>query len=151
MRMIAQAKTLQDTVEQQQTLTREMSHRVKNLLAITSGMVSTTGKTAATPKEMTDSVLGRLDALAQSHALIRRTAEIPEQRNGNLESAIETVLRPYDGACCATCGGLCKLRRTVNCRRSIHCDLRTAALCTWFYVERGVVQDGRRCACKSAH
>jgi two-component sensor histidine kinase len=96
MRMIAQAAALQEAVEQQQTLTREMSHRVKNLLAITSGIVSMTGKTATTPKEMTDSVLGRLNALAQSHALIRRTAEIPEQRNGNLESAIETVLRPYD-------------------------------------------------------
>jgi two-component sensor histidine kinase len=96
MRMIAQTKELKEAVEQQETLTREMSHRVKNLLAVTSSIVSMTGQTAATPKEMTDSVLGRLNALAQSHALIRRTADIPEQRNGNLESAIETILRPYD-------------------------------------------------------
>jgi two-component sensor histidine kinase len=96
MRMIADAKALKEAVEQQETLTREMSHRVKNLLAITSGIVSMTGQTAATPKEMTDSVLGRLNALAQSHTLIRRTADIPDQRNGDLESAIETILRPYD-------------------------------------------------------
>jgi two-component sensor histidine kinase len=96
MRIIAQTKELKDAVEQQETLTREMSHRVKNLLAITSSIVSMTGQTAATPKEMTDSVLGRLHALAQSHALIRRTSDVPEQRNGNLESAIETILRPYD-------------------------------------------------------
>src|ERR1700722_4602753 len=73
-----------------------MSHRVKNLLAITSSIVSMTGQTAATPKEMMDSVLGRLNALAQSHALIRRSADPPEKRNSNLESAIETILRPYD-------------------------------------------------------
>jgi two-component sensor histidine kinase len=98
MRMIVQAKALQEAVEQQETLTREMSHRVKNLLAITSSIVSMTGQTAATPKAMTESVLGRLNALAQSHALIRRTSEGPEgmRRNGNLESAIETILRPYD-------------------------------------------------------
>jgi two-component sensor histidine kinase len=96
MRMIAQAKALQEAVEQQETLTREMSHRVKNLLSITSSIVSMTGQTAASPKEMTDSVLGRLHALAQSHALIRRTSDIPEQKSGSLESAIETILRPYD-------------------------------------------------------
>jgi two-component sensor histidine kinase len=96
MRMIAQAKAPQEAVEQQETLTREMSHRVKNSLAITSSIVSMTGQTAVTPKEMTNSVLGRLNALAQSHALIRRTADGPEQRNGNLENAIETILRPYD-------------------------------------------------------
>jgi two-component sensor histidine kinase len=98
MRMIDQTKELKDAVAQQETLTREMSHRVKNLLAITSGIVSMTGQTAANPKEMTAAVLGRLNALAQSHALIRRTSEIPEEvrRNGNLESAFETILRPYD-------------------------------------------------------
>jgi two-component sensor histidine kinase len=97
MRMIAQTKELKDAVEQQETLTREMSHRVKNLLAITGSIVSMTGQTAATPKEMTESVLGRFNALAQAHALIRRTADVQE-RNGNLENAINLILRPYDRA-----------------------------------------------------
>jgi two-component sensor histidine kinase len=35
MRMIADAKALKEAVEQHETLTSEMSHRVKNLLAIT--------------------------------------------------------------------------------------------------------------------
>jgi two-component sensor histidine kinase len=97
MRMSADTKALKEAVEQQETLTREMSHRVKNLLAITSGIVSMTGQTAATPKDMTASVLGRLNALAQSHALIRRTSDTEgSQRSGDLELAIETILRPYD-------------------------------------------------------
>jgi two-component sensor histidine kinase len=97
MRMIGQTKELKDAVEQQETLTREMSHRVKNLLAITGSIVSMTGQTAATPKEMTESVLGRFNALAQAHGLIRRTADVQE-RNGNLENAINLILRPYDRA-----------------------------------------------------
>jgi hypothetical protein len=95
MRMIADAKALKEAVEQQETLTREMSHRMKNLLTITSSIVAMTGKTAVTPREMITSVLGRLSALAQAQALIRRTAEVLE-RNGDLESAIGTILRPYD-------------------------------------------------------
>jgi two-component sensor histidine kinase len=95
MRMIADAKTLKEAVEEQETLTRELSHRMKNLLAISSGIVSMTAQTAATPKEMADSVVGRFNALAKAHGLIRRTADVQE-RNGNLENAIEMILRPYD-------------------------------------------------------
>jgi hypothetical protein len=59
MRMISDAKTLKDAVEQQETLTRELSHRMKNLLTITGGIVTMTAQTAATPKEMANSVVGR--------------------------------------------------------------------------------------------
>jgi two-component sensor histidine kinase len=95
MRMIGQTKELKDAVEQQETLTRELNHRMKNLIAIASSIVSMSGQTAATPKDMTDSVLGRLSALAKAHGLIRRTTDVQE-RNGNLESAIGTILSPYD-------------------------------------------------------
>jgi two-component sensor histidine kinase len=95
MRMISDAKTLKDAVEQQETLTRELSHRMKNLLTITGGIVTMTAQTAATPKEMANSVVGRFNALAKAHGPIRRTADVQE-RNGNLESAIETILLPYD-------------------------------------------------------
>jgi hypothetical protein len=71
MRMIAPTKELKEAVEQPETLDPRDEPRV-NLLAITSSIVSMTGQTAATPKDMTDAVLGRLNALAQSHALIRR-------------------------------------------------------------------------------
>jgi two-component sensor histidine kinase len=95
MRMISDAKTLKDAVEQQETLTRELSHRMKNLLTITGGIVTMTAQTAATPKEMANSVVGRFNTLAKAHGPIRRTADVQE-RNGNLESAIETILLPYD-------------------------------------------------------
>jgi two-component sensor histidine kinase len=53
-------------------LTREMSHRVKNLFAIAIGMVSISAKSAATPQDMANTLLGRLNALARAHDLVLR-------------------------------------------------------------------------------
>jgi two-component sensor histidine kinase len=104
LRMIGDAAALRATEERLQTalkhqemLTLEMSHRVKNLLAITSGIVSMSGKAATTPQEMTASVLGRLNALAQAHSLIRLTDDGSGRfnRGGTLQSVIETILSPH--------------------------------------------------------
>lgn len=57
--------------ETQELLLREMDHRVKNLFAITSGVVSLTARSASTPKEMAEKIQGRLRALAGAHQLVR--------------------------------------------------------------------------------
>jgi two-component sensor histidine kinase len=44
MRMMTDAKTLKEAVEQQETLTRELSHRMKNLLTITGSIVTMTAR-----------------------------------------------------------------------------------------------------------
>jgi putative heme degradation protein len=90
MRMISDAKTLKEAVEQQETLTREMSPPHEKSAHDYEQHCFHDGPTAVTPKEMTNSVLGRLNALAQAHALIRRTAEVQE-RKGDFESAIGTI------------------------------------------------------------
>ena len=91
---------LREALDHQEMLTREMSHRVKNLLAITSGIVTMSGKSAATPQEMTASVLGRLRALTQAHSLIQRTADSSGviHTGGTVQSVVETILRPYEDA-----------------------------------------------------
>ena len=58
---------------EQETLTKEMGHRVKNLFAIVGGMVRVSARAAATPNEMADILSGRLLALAAAHAVVRRT------------------------------------------------------------------------------
>lgn len=52
-------------------LLEELDHRVKNLFAIASAMVSITARSSATIAEMRDALRGRLDALAAAHALVR--------------------------------------------------------------------------------
>ncbi|HEX4411227.1 MAG TPA: PAS domain S-box protein [Xanthobacteraceae bacterium] len=56
--------------EQQNLLLRELSHRIKNLFAITGGMIALSARSAATPKEYAANIRGRLDALARAHDLI---------------------------------------------------------------------------------
>ncbi len=60
------------TVEQE-TLTKEMGHRVKNLFAVVGGMIRVSARAATTPQEMSEILSGRLLALAAAHAIVRRT------------------------------------------------------------------------------
>ncbi|WP_170151562.1 sensor histidine kinase [Microvirga subterranea] len=80
-----------------QLLTRELTHRVKNLFAIANGMVSMTARTAKDPKEMANALRGRLSALARAHELVQ-----PVPMGGHhggteveLKKLIEAVLEPY--------------------------------------------------------
>ncbi|MBF9234890.1 PAS domain-containing protein [Microvirga alba] len=90
--------TEQHAAEQaKQLLTRELTHRVKNLFAIANGMVSMTARTAKDPKEMANLLRGRLSALSRAHELVRPIAD-PVRRSDSdidLEQLIKAVLAPY--------------------------------------------------------
>ena len=58
-------------LHQQEMLTREMSHRVKNLLAIASGLTSMTSLSTTSTVEMAKELTLRLTALGRAHDLIR--------------------------------------------------------------------------------
>jgi len=84
--------------EQQNLLVREMSHRVKNLFAVTSGLVTLSARSARTPADMAEAVRERLGALARAHGLTR-----PGLINGNgqpcqdttLHALVQTIFAPY--------------------------------------------------------
>ena len=83
--------------EAQQLLTRELTHRVKNLFAIANGMVSMTARTARDPKEMANALRGRLSALSRAHELVQPI--VPAEGHGgadvSLAQLVEAVLAPY--------------------------------------------------------
>ena len=85
---------------EQETLTKEMGHRVKNLFAIVGGMVRVSARAAATPKEMADILSGRLLALAAAHAVVRRTFDEKgvASQSAELGDIIPTILRPHHRA-----------------------------------------------------
>lgn len=86
------------TVEQE-TLTNEMGHRVKNLFSIVGGMIRVSARAATTSQEMEESLSGRLAALAAAHAVVRRTFDdkgIAGQAS-QLDEIIRTILRPHAG------------------------------------------------------
>jgi len=86
--------------ERQRLLLREMDHRVKNLFALSSGMVALSARSAKTPQELSLAVQDRLAALAKAHAL---TLPKPSEDGHRLEQSttlhalLETILLPYGG------------------------------------------------------
>jgi two-component sensor histidine kinase len=99
LRMQRSDQRLTRALEEQETLTAEMSHRVKNLFAMTDGMVRVSAKGTTTKDEMVTALSGRLHALATANALVRRSfGDAPGfSRETDLDDLLKTIVRPYDG------------------------------------------------------
>jgi two-component sensor histidine kinase len=98
LRMLRTEQRLNETLEQQETLTREMSHRVKNLFAVTNGMIALSARAASTPQEMAQILSGRLNALARAHAVVRSNFgdEGHIAKSAELEPLVRTILQPHE-------------------------------------------------------
>jgi PAS domain S-box-containing protein len=103
-RIIGAAKIARDITErkrvqeQQNLLLREMSHRVKNLFAVTSSLVTMSACSARTPAEMAEAVRERLGALARAHGLTRPgliNGEVTPCQDTTLHALVQTIFAPY--------------------------------------------------------
>ncbi len=81
--------------EGRELLAGEMSHRVKNLLAIASGLTAITSRTTTTTTDMARELTQRLTALGRAHDLIR---PLPgkEGKAALLGDLLSVLLAPYD-------------------------------------------------------
>ncbi|MCX5581671.1 sensor histidine kinase [Kaistia terrae] len=81
--------------EGSELLAGEMSHRVKNLLAIASGLTAITSRSSTTVAEMAKELTDRLTALGRAHDLVR---PLPghQGRAALLGDVIAVLLAPYD-------------------------------------------------------
>lgn len=81
--------------EGNELLACEMSHRVKNLLAIASGLTVITSRSAATTADMARELTQRLTALGRAHDLVR---PLPGQEGkaALLGDLLTVLLAPYD-------------------------------------------------------
>jgi len=97
-RMLRTEENLKKAFEEQSILTREMTHRIKNLFAITDGMIRFCERSATTPKEMSASLSGRLHALADAHALVRREfgAVGVFARTSDLRELVQKIAEPHE-------------------------------------------------------
>jgi PAS domain S-box-containing protein len=85
--------------DRQHLLLREMSHRVKNLFALSGSIVSLSARSAKSPRELAESTRARLVALARAHALtfpdgFNQAAPEPT----TLQSLVRTIVAPFDEA-----------------------------------------------------
>jgi two-component sensor histidine kinase len=96
LRMLKTEQRLKSALEEQETLTKEMSHRVKNLFAVTAGIVRVSEKAASTPAEMSRIVSGRLEALAEANALVRRSfSDKAVAERVDLAELVEKIMSPH--------------------------------------------------------
>ncbi|WP_244624364.1 sensor histidine kinase [Sphingomonas sp. So64.6b] len=81
--------------EGHELLAGEMSHRVKNLLAIASGLTAITSRSAASKEDMARDLTERLTALGRAHDLVR---PLPNSQGGAalLGDLFSVLLAPYD-------------------------------------------------------
>ena len=95
LRMRKGEQSLRRQLAQQSAVTREMSHRVRNVFAVTDGMIRLTARNAANKEEMAASLSGRLHALAKAHALIKHDLEDEVTSHSDLGALIQEVVRPH--------------------------------------------------------
>jgi two-component sensor histidine kinase len=81
--------------EGNELLAGEMSHRVKNLLAIASGLTSITSRSSASTEDMAKQLTNRLTALGRAHDLVR---PLPGHAptDALLGDLLSVLLAPYD-------------------------------------------------------
>lgn len=98
------ARDIDDRVharEQQRMLLGEMHHRIKNVFALTSGLIRLCAARAKTPAEMAQMVGGRLDALARAHALTvppEAAAGTADARHARLHGLLRALVAPAIGS-----------------------------------------------------
>ena len=99
LRMVRTEENLQKALNEQQMLAKEMSHRIKNLFAMTDGMIRLSARSATSKDDMARTLSGRLHALACANALVRRDfREIGDMPHGSdIAALISTIVKPHEG------------------------------------------------------
>lgn len=82
--------------EGRELLAGEMSHRVKNLLAIASGLTAITSRSTNTTDDMARELTLRLTALGRAHDLVRPVPGQTETASALLGDLLTVLLAPYD-------------------------------------------------------
>jgi two-component sensor histidine kinase len=127
LRMVQSESRLKKALEEQETLAKEMGHRIKNLFAITDGMIRMAARGTQTKQEMAEALTGRVRALSDAHGLVRESFSLASvARQVDLGELIRTILRPYRAP--TLCGGEVRLgeRATSNMALVLH-ELATNA------------------------
>jgi PAS domain S-box-containing protein len=103
-RIVGASKIARDITEQKRAqaqrelLMREMNHRIKNLFALAGSVVNLSARNAESAEALKKSVLSRLHALSQAHALtMKPDLELGARPEAvSLHSLIRAIVLPYE-------------------------------------------------------
>lgn len=92
--VLERREVLRRALEEQELLTREMNHRVKNLFAMSTGMIRVSAAKAGSAQELAGLLAGRFGALARAHDLVRRhdPRSASEAATADLAELIRTIV-----------------------------------------------------------
>jgi PAS domain S-box-containing protein len=83
--------------DRQHLLMREMSHRVKNLFALSGSIVGLSARWAKSPHELAEAARARLSALARAHTLtFSHGFDEVADKPTTLQSLVRTIVAPFD-------------------------------------------------------
>jgi two-component sensor histidine kinase len=96
LQMVQADDRLKKALEAQETLAKELNHRVKNLFAVTGSLVEMTSANTGTKDEMVDALRGRLRALSEAHGLMLGAfGGASGNRGVSLSALLDALLRPF--------------------------------------------------------
>jgi two-component sensor histidine kinase len=95
LKMKRNEERLRSALEAQALVTQEMSHRLKNVFAVTQSIVYLGAKAARDKDEMAAVLSARLQALASAHALVLPVLADGSDHSLDLASVLEAVLEPH--------------------------------------------------------
>lgn len=91
---IHEAKT---NAEQNEILSRELSHRIKNIFAVIGGLIGLSARNQPERKPFAEQLQQRIGALARAHEFVRPHSDQsqPPKAPGSLHSILHEILSPY--------------------------------------------------------
>ena len=83
--------------ERNELLGRELSHRIKNIFAVISGLLNLSGRTEPSLRPLVRGLLDRVAALARAHDFARPHSDQsrPQFADGRVEGLLVELMRPY--------------------------------------------------------
>jgi two-component sensor histidine kinase len=96
LRMIQSEERLSQALSIQETLAEEMNHRVKNVFALAESMVRLSARSAVSKEDLATKLIGRLHALADAHALVRRRFDQMPWEGADFSEILSCILLPHD-------------------------------------------------------
>lgn len=86
-----------ETAEQNEILSRELSHRIKNIFSVIGGLIGLSARRQPDHRDFAAELQSRISALGRAHELVRPHSEKsqPQIKTESLRALIEDVLSPY--------------------------------------------------------
>jgi two-component sensor histidine kinase len=95
LKMKRNEERLRRSLDTQELLTSEMSHRLKNVFALTQSMLRLGVKGAQDKHDLAETFSSRLRALASAHALVLPGLADNDTKSSDFGALLEAVLRPH--------------------------------------------------------